>query len=97
MIRKQLERDLSSQNATFAARGVLAGEGSSAAAAEASRTNATEDINIATFGAKLGSESEKFQGAQYRSKAANVKTEGMVSAARKITNMRPIASLLEGI
>lgn len=96
-IRKELDRNLASQNATFAARGTLAGEGSSAAAADASRKNAAEDIEIATFGAAMGSESEKLEAAQYRAKGANAKTAGTINAIKTVSNYRPVASLLEGL
>lgn len=96
-IRKELDRNLASQNATFAARGSLAGEGSSAAAAEASKINAAEDIDLATFGAAMGSESERFEAAQYRAKGASAKTAGTVNAIKTVANYRPVASLLEGI
>lgn len=96
-IRKQLDRDLASQNATFAARGVLSGEGSSLAAADISRKNAEEDINIAMFGAKMGSESDRLQAAQYRAEGGAAKTAGRIEAINTISTYRPVASLLEGI
>jgi hypothetical protein len=89
-IKKQLERDLSSQNATFAARGVLAGEGSAAAAAEESRQNASDDIDIATFGAEMGSESEKIQAAQDRISAAAAKKAGRNEAINSIAGSKAI-------
>lgn len=87
-IRQQLERDLAGASATFAARGVLQGEGSSQAALDKSRANATDDINIAMYGAKMGSESEMMQGQQYRAEAKATKTLGYTRAA---------TSLLEGV
>lgn len=96
-IKKQLDRDLASQNATFAARGVLAGEGSAKAAADISRENAEEDINVAMFGARMGSESDRLQAAQYRAEGSAAKTAGRVEAINTISTYRPVASLLEGI
>lgn len=87
-IRQQLERDLAGASATFAARGVLAGEGSAQAALDKSRADATEDINIAMYGAKMGAESEMMQGQQYRMEAKASKTLGYTRAA---------TSLLEGV
>jgi hypothetical protein len=96
-IRKDLERTLAGQNATFAARGVLQGEGSAAAAAEASSKNAADDIDLATFGAAMASESEKLEAAQYRAKGQSAKTAGRVNAVNTVTSYRPVASLLEGL
>lgn len=92
-IKKQLERDLAGQNATFAARGVLAGEGSAEAAAAASRENASEDINLATFGAEMGSESQKIQAAQDRISASAAKKSGRNEAISSIAGSKAVQNL----
>lgn len=100
-IRQQLDRDLASQNATFAARGILDGEGTAAAAAAASRKNAAEDINIAQFGAAMGTESDRLQSAQYKAEAGSAKSAGYTSAVSTIAGSRSVTnitqSLLEGL
>lgn len=96
-IRNQLDRDLASQNATFAARGVLQGEGSAMAAADSSKKNAQDDIDTALFGAKMGSESDKLQAAQYRAEGKAAKTAGRIEAINAVATYRPVQSLLEGI
>jgi hypothetical protein len=92
-IRKQLDKDLASMNATFAARGVLAGEGTAAAAEEESRRNAEEDINIARFGAEMGAESDRMQAQQYRMEAGAARSAGVTNALNTITNSRSVRNL----
>lgn len=92
-IREKLERDLASQNATFAARGMLSGEGSALAASEKSQANAESDINIATFGAEMGSESEKMQAAQYGISAKSAKKSGVIDAMGTISDSKSISKI----
>lgn len=96
-IRNQLDRDLASQNATFTARGVLQGEGSAAAASDASKENAEEDINVAQFGAQMGSESDKLQAASDRINAKAAKQSGINKAVNAVASYKPLQSLLDGI
>lgn len=96
-IKNQLDRDLASQNATFAARGVLQGEGSAAAAAESSKKNAQDDIDTAMFGAEMGAASDRLQASQFRAEGKAAKTAGRVEAISSIASYRPVQSLLEGI
>lgn len=100
-IKDNLERTLAGQNATFEARGVLQGEGSALAAEQASRDNASKDIDSAMFDAQFASESEKLQGTQFRSEAKSSKSAGYTRAAETLAGSRTIrnlgTSLLEGI
>lgn len=99
-IKRQLDKDLSSQNALFSARGILQGEGSAAAAVSQSRKNAKEDIDVAMFGANTGSESDRLRAAQYRTEAKVSRASGRTEALNTIGNSRTFRnigySLLEG-
>ena len=90
LIKNNLDKDLASQNAIFASRGLLAGEGSAEAAAEESKKNAEEDINVANFGAEMGSESDKLRAAQYRIEAKAARKTGVTDAIGTITNSRSL-------
>lgn len=81
LIRQQLEKDLAGASASFAARGVLQGEGSSQAAQDQSRKDATQDINIAMYGANMGATSETMKANQYRIEGKATKTLGYAKAA----------------
>lgn len=90
-ISKNLEKDLAAQNAIFASRGVLQGEGTALAASEASKENAQADIDIAMFGGAIASESDKLRAAQYGAEAGAAKSTGITNALSSAT------TLLEGL
>lgn len=83
-IQSQLNRDLASQNALFAARGGLAGEGSSLAAQMAARENATRDIDIARFNSEIGALNAEQRQSMFRSDAKSAKRAGMMNAVSTI-------------
>ena len=100
-IKKQLDKDLASQNALFSARGVLQGEGSALAANKTAKANAKADIEVAQFGAEMGSESDKLRASQYKTGAKAAKKSGKTEAINTIASNRTVQnfgySLLGGI
>ncbi len=81
VIKEQLNRDLATQAAGFAARGILSGEGSSLAAMEQSNVAATRDINYAMYGANMGYAQNMSQSQQYKISGSASKMSGYVNAA----------------
>lgn len=96
-IQEQLERDLSSQNALFAARGTLQGEGSSLAAKETAKRNASNDIDLALFNSDIAGLNAEQRASNSKLNAAAKKTEGGVEALRTVSGYKPVKSLLEGL
>lgn len=80
-IEGDLARDLASQNALFGARGVLEGEGTAEAAAEASKENASADIERALFNAEITALSGEQRSSNLKSDASAAKREGFLKAA----------------
>ena len=93
-IKEQLDRDTATQAAGFAARGILAGEGSAAAAIEQSNKMATRDIQYAMYGANMGYYQNMSQAGQYRVSGSAAKLSGYVNAANTLTKNNGL-SLLE--
>lgn len=81
-IENKLAQDLASQNALFAARGTLQGEGSSLAAQETAQENASKDIDLALFNSEIASLNAKQRAANARSDASAAKTQGYLNAAQ---------------
>lgn len=100
-IKRQLDKDLASQNALFSARGVLQGEGSALAASKTAKANAKADLEVAQFGAEMGSESDKLRASQYRTEAKVARKSGRTEALNTIAGSRTVQnfgySLLGGI
>ena len=93
-IKEQLDRDTATQAAGFAARGILAGEGSAAAAIDQSNKMATRDIQYAMYGANMGYYQNMSQAGQYRVSGSAAKLSGYVNAANTLTKNNGL-SLLE--
>lgn len=83
-LQDQLNRDLASQNAIFAARGSLQGEGSSAAASDAARDNANEDIDNALFNSEIAALNAEQRASNARSDASAAKKKGILGAAQTV-------------
>lgn len=79
-IEEQLNRDLASQNALFAARGGLQGEGSAAAAEAISRERATQDIDLARFNTDIAALNAEQRASNARSNAKAAKQQGIFDA-----------------
>lgn len=95
-IQGQLDRDLASQNALFAARGVLAGEGSAAAARDVAKATASESISRAQFGAEIGALNAEQRASLSRSKASSAKSAGVTRALGTIASYKPVSSAPSG-
>lgn len=100
-LQEQLDRDLASQNALFATRGILQGEGSALAAEEKARENATSDINLAVFGSDIAAGNAQQRGSNLRADATAAKSKGRFDALTTIGGLKfpkaPSSSLLEGL
>lgn len=81
-IENKLAQDLASQNALFAARGTLQGEGSSLAAQETAQENASKDIDLALFNSDIASLNAQQRGANARADASAAKTQSYLSAGQ---------------
>lgn len=92
-IQSQLDQDLASQNAIFAARGQLAGEGSAAAASSAARDIATANIKQAQFGADISALNAEQRAANLRSEAKSARTGGIVGAAQVLSGFKTTGGL----
>ncbi len=92
-IKEQLNRDVATQAAGFAARGVLSGEGSALAAMEQSKLNASRDIEYAMYGANMGYYQGNAQAAQYRTSASASTLSGYTNAVNTLTRSK--TSILE--
>ena len=79
-IRRSLQSTLASQNAAFAARGISLNDGTPVNLGNVSKTQASQDIATAQFGAGLAAESERGNAQQLRSSASAAKTKGYTSA-----------------
>jgi len=95
-ISEQLSRDLASQNALFGARGVLQGEGSSLAASQKAKENASADIKAAQFNADIAALSAEQRAANARSEASTAKSSGVIGAVKALGNFSPIPSAPTG-
>ncbi|MGB0817416.1 MAG: hypothetical protein ACPGQQ_00825 [Candidatus Puniceispirillaceae bacterium] len=95
-IQEQLDADLASQNAIFAARGVLQGEGSAEAAKEAATKNATRDIELARFNADVNAGNAETRAAIAESDAAAAKKKGVFDAVGTIGSYKSIPSFGSG-
>lgn len=89
-LQEQLNKDLASQNALFASRGILEGEGSALAAREAAKENATKDIDLARFNADIASLSSDQRAANLRSDAKAAKTQGRIGAVKAVSGFKRI-------
>nr|DAQ81605.1 MAG TPA: hypothetical protein [Caudoviricetes sp.] len=87
-LQEQLDRDLASQNAMFAARSTLQGEGSALAAQETAQKNATRDIDLARFNADISALSNEQAAANSRADAKAAKTKGYMDALQTIGSYR---------
>lgn len=92
LIQEQLNKDLASQNAIFAARGVLQGEGSAEAAQETAKANASRDIDLARFNADQAAFSAEQRASNARSDASAARTGGFISALDTVSSYRSIPS-----
>lgn len=88
-IQDQLEKDLASQNAIFAARGSLQGEGSAAAAAAAANNNATRDINLALFNSEIGALNAEQRASNNRADAKAARSKGFKDALSTVGSFKP--------
>lgn len=79
-IKRRLSRNLSSQNAIFAARGVLDGEGTAEAAMKESEAAATRDIDVAMFSSTQRANAELANSTAQRADASNRVVQGNLSA-----------------
>ena len=79
-IKEQLENDLASQNAIFASRGSLSGEGSALAALNVSKANATRDIDIARFNTEINVQNANSRAANLRGQASASLLKGISGA-----------------
>lgn len=91
-IREQLERDVATASATFAARGVLAGQGSALAAVQAGKERASRDLEAAQFNTANAADSLRGQAGQYRKEASLAITSGLFGAATTIGDSRSFRS-----
>lgn len=96
-IKEQLERDLSSQNALFAARGTLQGEGSSLAAQETAQRNASNDIDLALFNSDIAALNAEQRAANSRSDAKAAKKSGIMDAVGTVAGFKLPAGVGGGI
>lgn len=87
-IQDQLERDLASQNALFAARGVLQGEGSAEAAKEEATRQATRDIDLARFNTDIAALNAEQRAANARADASAAKKQGIFDAIGTISTFK---------
>jgi hypothetical protein len=95
-IQDQLDRDLASQNALFAARGQLQGEGSAEAAREAAQENATKDIDLARFNTDMNALNAEQRAANARSDASAAKSKGIFDAISTVSSLK-IPSVPSGV
>ena len=89
-IQDQLDRDLASQNALFAARGVLQGEGSAEAAAQTAKDNATKDIDLARFNTDMNALNAEQRGANARADASAAKSQGIFDAISTVGSFKAV-------
>lgn len=86
-LRENLQRDLASANATFAARGVLTTSGTPQHAMIESREAATRDIDIARFGGLLQQGSASREAFNLRGQKRGAIIGGLGSAAGSLMDM----------
>lgn len=91
-IRDQLESDLASQNALFAARGVLQGEGSAEAARVVSQENASRDIDLARFNTDINALNAEQRAANLRADAKAAKSAGIFEGISTIASFKSVPS-----
>lgn len=97
-IQDQLERDLSSQNALFGARGVLEGEGSAQAAQDEAGRNASRDIDLALFNSDIAALNAEQRASNARANASSAKSSGVFGAIKSFSSFKPIeGGLLAGV
>ena len=80
-IRRSLQATLASQNAAFAARGISLNDGTPVNLGNVSKTQASQDIATAQFGAGMAAEAERGSAQQQRSSASSAKIKGYTGAA----------------
>lgn len=97
IIQKNLERDLASQNAYFATRGLLEGEGSAETAMITSKESATKDINAAMFGSEYASNVSNLQATQYRMSGRSAETSGYTNALGTLVSSRAANNMFKRI
>lgn len=90
-LQNQLDADLASQNALFASRGTLQGEGSALAARNEAKKNASRDIDNARFNADIAALNAKQSASNARSNASSAKQSGLINAAGSLGGFQPIA------
>lgn len=95
-VRRNLDRELASQNALFAARGQLQGEGTSAAAEKVSRERATESIENARFNTEISAGNAQNRAAIARSEGRAARSAGTFGAIRAVGTFRRPPSLTGG-
>jgi phage replication-related protein YjqB (UPF0714/DUF867 family) len=93
-IRDSLRATLASQNAAFAARGISLAGGSPMNIANASKTQASQDIEYAQFGSTMAAEAERGTAQQLRQAGKNAVTNSYFKAASSAASGGYKASLV---
>ncbi|MCK5606291.1 hypothetical protein KAR91_30605 [Candidatus Pacearchaeota archaeon] len=91
-IQDQLSRDLSSQNALFAARGGIQGEGSALAAQNVAKNIASQDIDAALFNSQISALNAEQRAANAKSNAKAAVFGGISGAISTIGGARSTTS-----
>jgi hypothetical protein len=86
-IRRSLQATLASQNAAFSARGISLASGTPANLANVSKNEASNDIQIAQFGAAQSAEANRSQAGQSKLQASSAKIAGYTQAATSAYKM----------
>lgn len=87
-IQEQLDRDLASQNALFAARGILEGEGTAAAAKDEATRQATKDIDLARFNSDINAGNAQTRAGIARADAKAAKQQGIFNALDTVSGLK---------
>jgi hypothetical protein len=86
-IRRSLQATLASQNAAFSARGISLSSGTPLNLANVSKSEASNDIQIAQFGAAQSAGALRSQAGQQKIQASSAKVAGYTQAATSAYKM----------
>lgn len=92
-IQRQLSRDLASQNALFAARGGLLGEGSAGAARDIAKERASQNIDTALFNANIAQGNAEQRAINARAEGRAAKRAGVFGAVTSLADFKPIPTV----
>lgn len=96
-IKENRDKALASLNAGFAARGGITGSGTPFAAMVESNRAASEDINLALFGAQTRAASDISQAAQLKAEGSAAVRGGYMNALSTIARSSPVQNKLSSL